>query len=85
MDNDPPAIKPWGITNKELLQQLIGKGKVDITKSEYKYIDKVRHCYFRPCGKRNFLLNFKNNTCSRSRELKDEISGARRRERGKVF
>ena len=54
MDNDPPAIKPWGIADKERLQQLTDKGKADITKTDYKYINKVKHCYFHPHNERNF-------------------------------
>ena len=83
MDNDPPAIKPWGIADKERLQQLTDKGKADITKTDYKYINKVKHCYFHPHNERNFRQNFKN--YAPSRELKDKISGARRRERDIVF
>jgi hypothetical protein len=31
---DAPPVKPWGIANKNnLLQKLIEKGKVDITKT----------------------------------------------------
>ena len=83
MDDDPPAVKLWGIDDKHYLQRLINKGKVDITRTDHNYIDRVRQKYFRHCKKVNFRRNFK--TYARSRELEDEISSARRRERGTVF
>ncbi len=64
MDKDPPAIRPWRIADNERLQQLIDEGKVDMTKTDYKYIDKVKHRYFRPRDERNFWQNFKNYACS---------------------
>jgi hypothetical protein len=83
MDNDPPAVKPWGIEDKQYLQRLINKGKVDITRTDHDYIDRVCQKYFCHRKKVNFRRNFK--TYARSRELEDEVSGARRRERGIVF
>jgi hypothetical protein len=83
MDNDLPAVKPWGIDDKQYLQGLIDRSKVDITRTEHDYIDRVRQKYFRQRNKVNFRRNFKN--YARSRELEDEISGARRLERGIVF
>jgi hypothetical protein len=47
MDDDPPTVKPWGIDDKEYLQRLINKGKVDITRADHDYIDRVRQKYFR--------------------------------------
>jgi hypothetical protein len=83
MDDDPPAVKPWGIDNKQYLQKLINKGKVNITRTDHDYIDRVRQKYFRHRKKVNFWRNFKTYACSQ--ELEDEISGARRCERGIVF
>jgi hypothetical protein len=83
MDDDPPAVKPWGIDDKQYLQRLINRSKVDITRTDHDYIDRVRQKYSRQRNKVNFRRNFKN--YARSRELEDEISGARRRERGIVF
>jgi len=83
MDDDPPAVKPWGINDKQYLQRLINRSKVDITRTDHDYIDRVRQKISRQRNKVNFRRNFKN--YARSRELEDEISGARRRERGKVF
>jgi hypothetical protein len=83
MDDDPPAVKPWGIDDKQYLQRLINRSKVDITRTDHDYINRVRQKYFRQRNKVNFQRNFK--TYARSRELEDEISGARRCERGIVF
>jgi len=83
MDDDPPTVNPWGIDDKQYLQRLINRSKVDITRTDHDYIDRVRQKYFRQRNKVNFRRNFKNYACSR--ELEDEISGARRRERGIVF
>ena len=83
MDDDPPTVKPWGIDDKQYLQRIINKGKVDITRTDHDYIDRVHQKYFRHRKKVNFRRNFKN--YGHSRELEDEISGARRRERGIVF
>ena len=83
MDDDTPAVKPWGIDDKQYLQRLINKGKVDITRMDHDYIDRVHQKYFRHRKKVNFQRNFK--TYARSRELEDEISGAHRCERGIVF
>ena len=41
MDDDPPAVKPWGIDDKQYLQRLINKGKVDITRTDHDYINRV--------------------------------------------
>jgi hypothetical protein len=83
MDDDPPAVKPWGIDNKQYLQKLINKGKVNIARTDHNYIDRVHHKYFCHCKKVNFRRNFKTYACSR--ELEDKISGAHRCERGIVF
>ncbi len=83
MDDDPPAVKSWGIDDKQYLQRLIDRSKVDITKTDHDYIDRVRQKYFCQRNKVNFRRNFKN--FARSQELEDKISGARRRERGIVF
>jgi hypothetical protein len=40
---DEPPQKAWGQANKEYLQDLIDKGKVDITRTaDLKYINQVR-------------------------------------------
>jgi hypothetical protein len=83
MDNDPPTVKPWGINDKQYLQKLINKGKVNIKRADHDYINRVHHKYFHHRKKVNFRHNFK--TYAHSRELEDEISGARRHERGIVF
>ena len=59
MDDDPPAVKPWGIDNKQYLQKLINKGKVDITRTDHNYIHRVHHKYFRHRKKVNFRRNVK--------------------------
>ncbi len=82
MDDDPPAVKPWGIDDKQYLQRLINKGTVDITRTDHDYIDRVHQKYFRHRKKVNLRRNFK--TYAHSRELEDEISGAPRREKGIV-
>ncbi len=84
MDNDPPAVKPWEIDEKTIPPKTkINEGKVDITRMDHDYMDRVHQKYFRHRKKVNFRRNFK--TYARSRELEDEISGARRSERGIVF
>ena len=45
----PPPVKPWGKIDKKLLQKLIDRGKIDITRvGDTEYIDRIRHKYFRP-------------------------------------
>ncbi len=39
MDDDPPAVKQWGIDDKQYLQRLINRSKVDITRTDHDYID----------------------------------------------
>ncbi len=40
---DAPTVKPWGPLDKETLQKLIDKGKVDITRTDdLAYIDQVK-------------------------------------------
>jgi hypothetical protein len=73
---DAPPVKPWEIADKNYLQKLIEKGKVDITKTaDSAYIDQVRFDHFRHCDSHNFCRNFQSYT--RSRELKDHLSGFR--------
>ena len=83
MDDDPPTVKPWEIDDKQYLQRLVNKGRVNITRTDHDYIDRVHQKYFCHRKKVNFRRNFK--TYARSREPEDEISSARRRERGIVF
>ena len=83
MANDPPLIKPWGKFNKKILQELIDEGKVDIAcASDTRYIDRVRHKYFRERDVRNFCRNFR--SYARSCQLEDEVSGYRRRQGKKL-
>ena len=71
---DAPPIKLWGKNDKELLQKLIDRGKIDITHvGDMDYIDRIRHKYFRPRNNLNFRRNFQN--YARSRDLKDHLSG----------
>ncbi len=80
---DAPVVKPWGPLDKETLQKLIDKGKVNITRTkDLAYIDQVKQKYFRGRNKHNFRHNFR--TYARSRELEDHLAGYRRRE-DKVF
>ena len=73
---DAPPVKPWGQVDKELLQKLINRGKVDITRSgDTDYIDRIRHKYFRPRDTLNFRRNFR--SYARSCDLKDHLSGYR--------
>ena len=52
---DAPPVKPWGQNDKELLQKLIDRCKIDISRTgDTDYIDRIRHKYFRPCGTLNF-------------------------------
>ena len=81
--DDAPAVKPWGPLNKETLQKLIDKGKVDITRTgDLAYIDQVKQKYFRGHDKHNFRRNFQ--TYARSHKLKDHLVGYQQWE-GKVF
>ncbi len=81
--DDAPASKPWGPEDKELLQKLIDRGKVNITRTDdLAYIDQVKHKYFPSRDKQNFRRNFRN--YARSWELEDHLAGYRRRE-GMVF
>ena len=43
MDDDPPAVKPWGIDDKQYLQRLINKGKVDITRTDHDYTGSIKN------------------------------------------
>ena len=57
--DDAPAVKPWGKLNKETLQKLIYKGKVDITwTNDLAYIDQVQQKYSHGRDKHNFCRNF---------------------------
>ena len=48
MADDPP-VKPWGQNDKDLLQKLINRRKIDITcTGDTDYIDRIHHKYFRP-------------------------------------
>jgi hypothetical protein len=41
---DAPPVKPWGQNDKELLQKLIDRGKLDITRTgDTDYIDRIHH------------------------------------------
>ncbi len=72
-----PSVKPWGVANKNYLQKLIKKGKVDITKTaDSAYIDQVRFDHFQHWDSHNFCRNFR--SYARSRELEDHLSGFRR-------
>jgi hypothetical protein len=69
-----PPLKPWVIADKQHLQKLINKGKVDITKiAEGDYIDQVRLNHICHQEAKNFRHNFCN--YARSRELEDHLSG----------
>jgi hypothetical protein len=73
MANAPP-IQPWGIADKQHLQKLINKDKVNITKTaDGDYIDQVRFDHFCHHETKNFCSNFCN--YSKSRELEDHLSG----------
>jgi hypothetical protein len=51
----PPPVKPWGQNDKELLQKLINRCKIDITRtSDTDYIDKICQKYFPPRDNHNF-------------------------------
>ena len=74
---DAPPVKPWGQNDKELLQKLIDRRKIDISRtSDTDYIDKICQKYFRPRDNRNFRRNFR--SYARSRDLEDHLSGYRR-------
>ena len=54
-----PAVKPWGLDDKDKLQKLIDNGKVDISKTNnIDYINSIRHKYFRECDNGNFHHKF---------------------------
>jgi hypothetical protein len=76
-----PPKKAWGQVDKDILQDLIDKGKVNITwTADLKYINQVRDKYFLS---RN-IINFRRNFCSYARlhELVDHLSGYRCEQRG---
>ena len=78
MANDPPAVKPWGQEGRDTLQKLIDQGKVDISKTDdFKYIDSVRHKYFRERDRDNFRRNFRSYACSC--EIGEHFDNYRRR------
>jgi hypothetical protein len=65
---DAPPVKPWGQNDKELLQKLIDRRKIDLSRtSDTDYIDKICQKYFRPRDNRNFRHNFR--SYARSRDL----------------
>jgi hypothetical protein len=71
-----PPQKAWGQVDKEYLQDLIDKGKVDITRTaDLKYINQVWDKYFLGRYSINFHCNFR--SYAKSRELKDHLSGFR--------
>jgi hypothetical protein len=73
---DAPPIKPWGTANKNYLQKLIKKIKVNITKTaNLANIHQVRFDHFRHHDSHNFPRNF--SSYARSRELEDHLSGYR--------
>jgi len=46
---DAPPVKPWGQNDKELLQKLIDRCKINIScTGDTDYIERIRHKYFRP-------------------------------------
>ena len=52
---DAPPVKPRGQNDKELLQKLIDRRKINIScTSDTDYINRIRHKYFRPCNTLNF-------------------------------
>jgi hypothetical protein len=78
---DAPPVKPLGQNDKDLLQKLINRGKIDITRTgDTDYIDRIRHKYFRPRDTLNFQRNFR--SYARSRDLEDHLSGYRQEQRG---
>ncbi len=73
---DAPPVKPWGQNNKELLQKLIDRHKIDISRTgDTDYIDRIRYKYFRPRDTLNFWRNFR--SYARSLDLEDHLSGYR--------
>jgi len=75
---DAPPVKPRGQVDKDLLQKLINRGKVDITRTgdtDY-YIDRIRYKYFRPRDSDNFRHNFR--SYARSCDLENHLRGYRR-------
>ncbi len=70
----PPKALGIRLANKNHLQKLIKKGKVDITKTANgAYINQVRFNHFRHRKTYNFRRNFR--SYARSRELEDHLSG----------
>ena len=56
---DAPPVEPWGQNYKDLLQKLINRRKIDISRTgDTDYIDRIRHKYFRPRDILNFRCNF---------------------------
>jgi hypothetical protein len=69
-----PPVKPWGQNDKELLQKLIDRCKIDIScTGDTDYIDRIRHKYFRQRDTLNFRRNFR--SYARARDLEDLVSG----------
>ncbi len=78
MANDPPAVKPWGQKQKDVLQDLINEGKVDITRTDdTNYINHVRHQHFRERDRDNFRRNFR--SYARSCKIGEHFEGYPRR------
>ena len=52
---DAPPIKPWGQKDKDLLQKLIDRHKIDISRTgDTDYINKIHYKYFRQPDNHNF-------------------------------
>ena len=76
---DAPSLKPWCKEDKQKLQNLIEKGKVDITKTaDIEYIDSIRHKYFRKRKADNFRRNFRSFSCSY--DIEEHLAGYRARQ-----
>ena len=72
---DAPPVKPRGQVDKDLLQKLINRGKVDITRTcDTDYIDRIWHKYFRPRNSHNFRRNFRSYARSFACDLEDHLS-----------
>jgi hypothetical protein len=73
---DAPTVKHWGKNDKELLQKLIDKCKINITRAgDADYIDRIHHKYFRLRDNLNFRRNFQN--YAGSCDLEELLSGYR--------
>jgi hypothetical protein len=73
-------VRPWGQTDKDLLNDLINRQLINITDTSLSNIEQVRNAHFRHRDKRTFRQNFRDFAAAWDLEI--EYSGAQWRESG---